>query len=350
MADPGGGADAAEAVARIRRRTAERRAAGEDPDALEARMDAHLARVASLRAPGPDPLDPVRATLADLDGTTVERHDLPPTSGIPGGEVVHRAVARLVGRHLDDLVGQLHTREELQDRLGHQLLAVLEDRAGHAELLEHLDAALDGLVRLEAALVGADDPALRWYDAGRWADRFEGPYEAAVAASAPVAAALVGRGPVAVLHAGRGEVVAALLAAGARPAEVRASDPDPDLAEAASAHGAEVRTAAAAAALAACADGELAGAALVRGLSRLGPTGLLGVVAAASRAVRSRGALVLAGEVPGSAAATRAAACDPAHVGAVDPELAAWLCEEAGWTVAAADDAPPGAWRLTATR
>lgn len=322
-------------LATLRARVAERRASGDYPPDLEARLAGHFERVRQHRSGVASDLDPLKDKLRELDGMVFTSERIATTSSSPLGERYHQAVAKAVSRQVSGILAQVQAYEEQQRVLLELIIGQLGPNHLHSDLIGALDAVLDHL-----DISGkAEDRLVVWYDGGRWAERFEGAYDDALRDAASLVGQVPASGTALVLHAGRGEAVEALAASGA---DVSGVESDPALADSARRRGLAVVDGGAAAALRRAADGSLGSVWLLRGLGRLGPAGLLGVVAGAARALRPGGHLVLAGLRPASAAARTAAASDPHWLADVDPGYVEFLLDEAGFTVAEPQDQAGG--------
>lgn len=314
-------------LATLRARVAERRASGDYPPDLEARLAAHFERVRQHRSGVASDLEPLKDKLRELDGMVFTSDRIATTSSSALGERYHQTVAKAVSRQVAGILAQVQAYEEQQRVLLELIIGQLGPNHLHTDLIGALDAVLDHL----DASGKAEDRLVVWYDGGRWADRFEGAYDDALRDAEALVGLVPAGGEALVLHAGRGEAVEALARSGV---EVSGVESDPALAESARRRALAVVDGDAAAALRRAADGSLGSVWLLRALGRLGPAGLLGVVAGAARALRPGGHLVLAGLRPGSAAALAAAACDPHWLAEVDPAYVDFLLDEAGFTVA----------------
>jgi hypothetical protein len=94
-------------VAQLRARVEARRAAGVYPAGLEDEMSAHFQRILHLRRgsrPVPDATSSVRAAG---DALPIQAARIPLESGVPGGEVLHKTIARLVGRQTNGALQQV---------------------------------------------------------------------------------------------------------------------------------------------------------------------------------------------------------------------------------------------------
>lgn len=112
MADEG---DIDRLIQRLRERVEERRASGEYPDGLEDDIDRHYREVVARGMQ--DPLRRLHTAVAEAERTAELRADaIPADSDLPGGRLLHRIVARLVGRQVEGVLMQVrdHARSVLE--------------------------------------------------------------------------------------------------------------------------------------------------------------------------------------------------------------------------------------------
>jgi hypothetical protein len=143
----------------VRRKVADRRAAGEYPADLEERLGGHFDRIRLLRAEE-DRLEPVRVALADLERHTHFSLAHNTSSRNPLGERYHRLMDEAISRQVEPLVGQVRAYvDQLREVFG-ALVDRLDDPGSHvhADLLGQIDAALDRLGQLHSMPA---DPAPR---------------------------------------------------------------------------------------------------------------------------------------------------------------------------------------------
>lgn len=94
-------------VAQLRARVEARREAGAYPPGLEDDMSAHFQRILQLRRgsrPIPEAAGPVHAAGQALP---IKAAKIPLESAVPGGQVLHKTVARLVGRQTEGALQQV---------------------------------------------------------------------------------------------------------------------------------------------------------------------------------------------------------------------------------------------------
>ncbi|MBI2169545.1 MAG: hypothetical protein HYU28_08610 [Actinobacteria bacterium] len=126
-------------VAQLRARVDERRAAGEYPEGLEENLDLHFHHIATRGVR--DRLERLREALeaADAAGRALSAARIDTVSGKAGGAVVHRAVARLVGRQVEGALTQVR---EYADALAEAHRALL---LAYADLVSQVDDLRDRL-------------------------------------------------------------------------------------------------------------------------------------------------------------------------------------------------------------
>ncbi len=146
-----------ELVARLRDRVEERRRSGAYPADLEEEMTAHFRRILhQRRGPRdlPDVEGPVRAARNALP---LEAKRIPTTSALPGGELLHKAVARIVSRQTQGALQQVEAfARPVQDALEALLAAIQElDRRIQVDVAHSLDALYERQAAHERMLTAA---------------------------------------------------------------------------------------------------------------------------------------------------------------------------------------------------
>lgn len=105
-----------EVIAELRRRVAERRAAGKYPPGLEQQLTAEFDAIMSVVHRGGDSVDEISRSIEQLRREIEHVNGLIiPDSRIPGGGIYHRLVGRLVGRQTRGVATQV--REALRTAL-----------------------------------------------------------------------------------------------------------------------------------------------------------------------------------------------------------------------------------------
>lgn len=352
------------------RRTAEAdTASGKYDPSYEASLRSHFARLLD-RDDGRDRFDAVHASIDRLDRARgFSRSRIDTASGLPGGEVLHRAVGKAVSRQVNGLVEQLN-------HFGDQLVPVLQQLAGavsdpavhvHADLLHELDTVQDRLAGLERVASRLDAvvrrletsvPAVlghlseldglaarlrvleererrRSYDPPfssiEFGNATRGDAEAILAEYAALADSLADApGPVLDIGAGRGELLELLAARGV---QARGVEIDPELAQAAQAAGHDVVLADGLDVLRAEPPGSLGAIVLLHVIEHLHPNELLELLTLAHDRLATSGRLVLETPNPQSLYVyARAFWLDPTHTKPVHPRYLEFALTKAGFS------------------
>lgn len=347
-------------VAHLRAMVDERRRKGEYPDGLEHDLYQHFRRIVAYRAT-PEAGD-LEAQLAELDrrGTFgAERIEV--GSRAPGGEAVHRLVARVVSRQTEGILVQLRDFADGVRDVVRTLADAAQSPHGHVhpDLVGQLDAVLERLGSYERGPV--DSPAVvadlrrrveeleswtprhfrPWFERSSFVDEFRGTRPELVERARGLAGHLDGCSPVLDVACGRGEVLEVLATAGVT---ARGVDPDPELIELAEAQGVEAAVGDGLRELTGLADAELGGIVAVQILDRWSPNEVLGFVALAADKLRPGGRLVVECHDPDGAATA-----DPTRRNPVHPDYLAFLVGRAGFAACEIDRRPPD-FTLLATR
>ena len=145
-------------LARLQARVEERRRAGDYPEGLEHDLEEHFRRIVAHRA-SPDYTD-VRARIAALDDRSrfgAER--IHGQSQVRGGEVLHKAVAKVAARQTQGVLDQVQLYADGVREVLLGIVAALEDPEGHvhADLVGQLDAVLERLAGAERRAVAAEE-------------------------------------------------------------------------------------------------------------------------------------------------------------------------------------------------
>lgn len=324
-------------------RVDQRRAAGAYPADLERRLDEHFATFGATPEPSPvelvDALDHAFAELA----TFSFRPDTSTESRIPGGQAAHRTVARIVGRQIDGMAGQLRSYSDAVERAIGIMRLVVESvvRAYEQDLAQRIDDNQDTLVehagRLNAIESRLDDLAARvpgaprspWYRSEAFVDAFRGGTEAVRERYLDIVELFTGCDPVLEVGFGRGEVLELFGEAGIQASGI---EPDPALVDAARSRGLRVETGTALEYLTAQPDASLGGLVMIQVVEHLPPQGVIDVVRLAAEKVRSGGRVVFETVNPTSLSTyANAFWVDPDHVRPVHPAFLAFLFREAGF-------------------
>lgn len=349
MADEGDPVDLDAVAARLRRRVAERRAAGEYPDDLEEVLDAQFRALVAQREEGEWPGEAVESELAGLAAAGRfgrERIDL--GGGPVAKRYVHRLAGLLVTRQVQGVLAQAQGfADAVRSTLARQWEAVRHLDRRQSLLEQRLESALDKLARYER---GEGPPGIvakelreglgelrRW----RRATELHPWYSSTALALAlggdrgevkQAYAALVARfeeGPVVDVGCGRGEALELLAERGIEAAGV---DPDETLVEEACRRGLAASVGDGVAALAERDDASLGGVFLGHVVERLAPQQVVDVVGEAARALRPGGLLVARTVNPRSLRAHAGALYrGPIPARPVDPDYLVFLCGAAGF-------------------
>ena len=157
MADePGAAPDLDDVVAELQARVEQRRRSGAYPPGLEDALEEHFRRIVAHRAT-PD-FTGLRARVAALDEhARFDAGSIHAHSQRPGGQALHRAVAKVVARQTQGVLDQVQRYADAMRDVLEGVLASLEDPVHvHADLVEQLDAVLERLAEAERRAVGAE--------------------------------------------------------------------------------------------------------------------------------------------------------------------------------------------------
>ncbi|HEX2063353.1 MAG TPA: methyltransferase domain-containing protein [Acidimicrobiales bacterium] len=358
--DPAGRVDAL--VAELRARVEQRRTEGAYPPGLEDELEAHFRRVAPRRETVD--VEELRERLADLDARIAFDLDRISTeSRLPGGEALHRSVAKVVARQTEGVLAQVQEYADgVRSMLG-LLVEVLESHYGpfHERLADQIDAVMQRLDSYErgpvdsaAAVgdlrrrVGALEAAERrrqfrpTYENERFEEEFRGTREVLRERYRDLAGQLAGCSPVIDVGCGRGEFLELLDHDGV---EAYGVEIDPVLVEAARRSGLDVRLEDGVHALARLDDGSLGGVALIQVVEHLTPQEVVEVVSLLAGKLRAGGRAVVETVNPQSLYVfAHSFYLDPTHVAPVHPAYLAFLFREAGFSDVSIDwrSPPPG--------
>lgn len=142
-------------VAELQAKVEERRRAGLYPPGLEEDMTAHAQRILHTRMrPEPDLRTPLREVEAALP---FDASQIPAVSGVPGGELIHKTVAKVVSRQTS---GALAEVEAFARPVRDALTAIVETLEGFMESVRaELDAMYERQAEQERALTVATQRA-----------------------------------------------------------------------------------------------------------------------------------------------------------------------------------------------
>jgi SAM-dependent methyltransferase len=343
-------------------------ASGVYPADLEAQLSSHYARLLD-RSDGRDRFDSVRTAInrvAELPGLSRSRIDT--SSGIPGGQIVHRAAGKAVSRQVLGIIEQVNALTETIVPAMRALADLVEEPRGHSheDVLHEIDTVQDRLAAVErsvneiAAVVDvlhAAVPRLLAYTDGldglaarlevlekaERRRRFDPSYsslefdavsrgdQASISAEyAALADCMVNvPGPVLDVGAGRGEFLELLRGRGV---EAWGVELEADLVEFASAHGLDVRLEDGLDALRATRQLSLGGVVLLHVIEHMGKNELIELVDLARDRLAVGGKLVLETPNPQSLYVyARAFYLDPTHSQPVHPIYLEFLLRHAGF-------------------
>jgi O-antigen chain-terminating methyltransferase len=327
-------------VAQLRARVEARRRAGAYPEGLEEEMTAHFRRILHLRRdarPMPDLAGPVQAAGRALP---IQASKIPVESGLPGGEVLHKAIARIVGRQTSGALQQVQAfAQPVQAALEALTAAVQElNRVVSADVAQSLDALHERQAMLERALAAAGlgdrrvrDPDFQpWYSSERFEDAFRGSREEMLERYRDLAERLAGSSPVLDIGCGRGEFLELLASSGV---DARGVDIDGELVKATANRGLHVEEEEALRHLRSLGDQSLGGMSLIQVIEHFSAQEIVDFVALAADKVRPGGWVFVETVNPQSLYVfAHALFLDPTHVRPIHPAYLAFLFREAGFT------------------
>ncbi len=161
MEEQGGGVDLEAVLGELKARVAERRAAGEYPEALEAQLSEHFERVMAHRKQDPRPEEPYLDELVDQLEERSRFHvpALSYESHFPGGEKLRRTIGELVRRQEQETVDQLLHYTNLINILLRMLAHLAQEPPYHfhQDMWTHVDGMLQRMA--DAERVEAGGPA-----------------------------------------------------------------------------------------------------------------------------------------------------------------------------------------------
>lgn len=327
----------------LRNRVAERRRQGSYPPELERDLADHFSNIVAEQGASRDlVMAELEVAIGEIRGFHYARRSLA-DSRIPGGETVHRGVARLVGRHIDDVLEQLREQTALvADALA--LVNRIEGQAVQDETItmrEQLDALAHRVNEQQRQVNRLTDriddiagripgvPVQPWYSHDAFTHAFRGDVTDAGSRYADLAEVFVGCDPVLDLGFGRGEFLEMLGALGVAAMGVEL---DPALVDDARARGLRVDTGRAVEYLAEQADGSLGGLVMLQVIEHLPPQQVIDVVRIAADKVRPGGKVVIETVNPESLYVYgHALWADPDHVRPIHPAFLRFLFAEAGF-------------------
>jgi hypothetical protein len=140
-------------LARLRAQVAERRSAGVYPPGLEEDLEAELGRIIARRPSREPPIRVFTEELTRPPGVDPARVAAATASGIPGGAVLHQAVARVVGHQVAAILSQV---QDISNMIWDDLMVLAEaltklDRreSDNRDLWALVDSLLDRMAAFE---------------------------------------------------------------------------------------------------------------------------------------------------------------------------------------------------------
>ncbi|MGH2731404.1 MAG: class I SAM-dependent methyltransferase [Actinomycetota bacterium] len=339
-----GSADLDELIRRLRARVEERRRSGLYPPGLEDDLDAHFRNIAANRpAQGPEAL---RRALALLGShMAFDSKAIPVDSRLPGGEAVHRATAKLVGRQTAGILDQVRSFATALHSVLQILVNATEEGGGHfhSDLVGRIEALgeelgslrhtspgsiLRRLEKLEAA--EARRQFRPWFAQERFMEEFRGSGEEIAGHYGELAKRFADCSPVLDIGCGRGEFLELL---GGLEIEASGVEIDPELVTCARERGLKVEEGDGLRLLGHAGNDSLGGLVLIQVVEHFSAQELVDLVALAAEKLRPGGKVLIETINPQSLYVyAHSFAIDPTHVHPVHPAYLAFLFREAGFS------------------
>ena len=344
------GSDISELLATLRERVEQRRADGMYPPGLEKDLDAHFERIVAQRVEAN--IDEVVEALGKLEHSmnfAMER--IPADSTMPGGEKLHRALAKAQARQI---VGVLSQVSEFAAAVRETLDAMASALASshshvHGDLVGQMDAVLERVASYDRApeedagviadlrhRVEALEEAERarqfnpWFTNARFEDAFRGSVDDLTDRYRALAQTFGSNDLVIDIGCGRGEFLELLREEGIACIGVEL---DPALVEEARGKGLNVEHDDGLAFLRRCDDASLAGIVLIQVIEHLSQQGIVDLVALARDKLLPGGRVVCETVNPQSLYVfAHAFYVDPTHTRPVHPAYLSFLFSEAGFS------------------
>ncbi len=336
------GVDLDAVIAELRARIEERRGEGEYPDGLEETLDEHFDRLVGVRPRSTPALrTDLQAALRELSTTGFSRARIDPSSNIPAGRFVHRAMSRALSRQLDGVLRQIEEQNQLVTRalalLGEiaasigdefdtRVVQQLDDlQVRLAEQVRDVNRLEAGVADVRGRIPGAAVDT--WYGHEHFTEFFRGSREDLRTRYTELAKELIGCEPVLDLGFGRGELMELLTELGVR---VRGVEPDAQLVESAHGRGLDVEQGFAVEHLRTLEPGSLGGIVMIQVIEHLSPQHVIDFVQLAAEKLRPGGKVVLETVNPASLYTyAHAFWVDPDHLRPVHPGYLEFLFREA---------------------
>jgi SAM-dependent methyltransferase len=329
-------------IAELKARIEERRRAGDYPEDLEETLDEHFDRLVGVRPRSTPALhSELQAALRELSTQRFTRARIDPSSNLPAGSFVHRAMGRALSRQVDGVLRQI----EEQNLLVTRAIALLGEIAAtignefDTKVLQQLDdlqvrlaeQARD-VTRLEFGVAETREriPGCAvdtWYGQDHFTAFFRGGSDDLRARYTELAKELIGCDPVVDLGFGRGEFMELLTELGV---EARGVEPDEQLVLSARSRGLDVEQGFAVEYLRNVEPGSLGGIVMIQVIEHLSPQHVIDFVELAADKLRPGGKVVLETVNPASLYTyAHAFWVDPDHVRPVHPGFLEFLFREA---------------------
>lgn len=323
-------------VRQLQARVDARREAGLYPKGLEEEMTAHFQRILTQRR---EPLrlpDIRRAVQESGRALPLAADRIGHDSGLPGGQFVHKAVARMVGRQTQGIIEQAQRFAQPVQEALEAIAAAIEDLA--TDVAQSLDSLYERQAAQERTMLAAGYGDRRvereagfkpWYSSERFEQAFRGSREEMLERYRDLAGRLVGAGPVLDLGCGRGEFLELLSASGV---DAYGIDTDEELVKWGIDRGLRVHEDEGLRHLAELEDRALGGLVLIQVVEHFSAQELVDLVALAADKVRPDGQVLIETVNPQSLYVfAHAVYLDPTHIRPVHPAYLAFLFREAGF-------------------
>lgn len=210
--------DIDELVAHLRERVEARRRSGVYPADLEQEMTTHFQRILSMRGDARPLPDFEGAVWAAGQTLPLQAAKIPTASGFPGGQALHKAIAKVVSRQIQ---GALHQVQGFAQPVHAALEALAQavselNRTIHADIVGSIDALYERQAAGERLLAGLTGAA----DSEPFEEAFDGGPEELLALYRDVAQRLEGQDPVLDVGPGRTDFLEPLRGVDAEPLQV----------------------------------------------------------------------------------------------------------------------------------
>jgi len=329
-------------VAELKARIEERRREGDYPEDLEETLDEHFDRLVGVRPRSTPALhSELQSALRELSTQRFTRARIDPSSNLPAGRFVHRAMGRALSRQVEGVLRQIEEQNLLVTRaiallgeiaatIGNEfdtkVLQQLDDlQVRLAEQTREVTRLEFGIAEARARVPGCAVDT--WYAQDHFTEFFRGDSDDLRSRYTELAKELIGCDPVVDLGFGRGEFMELL---GELGVEVRGVEPDERLVLSARSRGLDVEQGLAVEYLQDVEPGSLGGIVMIQVIEHLSPQHVIDFVELAADALRPGGKVVLETVNPASLYTyAHAFWVDPDHVRPVHPGFLEFLFREA---------------------